>query len=191
MYFRIIWANFADMQKTIFLTGYMGCGKTTLGQALAERADVRFVDLDDYIESKAGMPISEIFKVSGEAEFRRMEREALEEVSDAAGLPTVIACGGGTACVDGNMEYMNSLGLTVFLDTTIDRLVSRLSIARSQRPLIADLGEDELRDYVAKNLSRRLPHYKKSQASFDSTWLEDEEQVESTARKFIERFLKP
>ena len=66
------------MRKTIFLIGYMGCGKTTLGRALAARTGVRFIDLDDYIEERAGMTISGIFATKGESAFRAMEREALE-----------------------------------------------------------------------------------------------------------------
>ena len=148
------------MQNTIFLIGYMGCGKTTLGRALAERADVTFIDLDDYVEIAA---------------------------SRADGT-TVVACGGGTPCFGDNMELMDSLGTTVHLVTSVDRLFGRLAVARAHRPLIASLSDDELRNFIVRQLDIRTPHYTRAKAEFDSTLLEDPDQIEQTARRFIDRF---
>lgn len=178
------------MRDIIFLLGFMGCGKTTLGRALAERADVRFVDLDDYVEARAGMSISRIFELRGERAFRAMEREALTAIATEAGPEvTVVACGGGTPCAEGNMELMNSLGRTVFLQTSPDRLMERLLVARSHRPLIAAMNDDELAAFVAARLPDRVKHYSKAAHTFDSTLLDDKEQVELTSRLFIDRFL--
>ena len=177
------------MQNTIFLIGYMGCGKTTLGRALAERADVTFIDLDDYVEARAGMSISRIFADRGEAAFRAMEREALTEIAASrADGTTVVACGGGTPCFGDNMELMDSLGTTVHLVTSVDRLFGRLAVARAHRPLIASLSDDELRNFIVRQLDIRTPHYTRAKAEFDSTLLEDPDQIEQTTRRFIDRF---
>ena len=189
------------MQNTIFLIGYMGCGKTTLGRALAERADVTFIDLDDYVEARAGMSISRIFADRGEAAFRAMEREALTEIAASrADGTTVVACGGGTPCFCDNMRYMLGAGTTVWLDatvgaicrrllvTSVDRLFGRLAVARAHRPLIASLSDDELRNFIVRQLDIRTPHYTRAKAEFDSTLLEDPDQIEQTARRFIDRF---
>ncbi|MCM1163074.1 MAG: AAA family ATPase [Muribaculaceae bacterium] len=178
------------MRDIIFLIGYMGCGKTTLGEALARRTGVRFVDLDDYIEVRAGMSIREIFATKGEPEFRRMEREALAELSTPVAHTTIVACGGGTPCTPGNMELMNSVGLTVFLQTSVERLVSRLAVARDHRPLIAQLTDQELRLFVEHQLEARMPFYAKAAEVFDSTLLEDEAQVDQTSSSFIRQFLE-
>ena len=82
--------------KTIFLIGYMGCGKSTLGKALARRCELDFIDLDDYIEARAGKKIREIFAEEGEEAFRDMERRMLREVSADGKRDVVVACGGGT-----------------------------------------------------------------------------------------------
>ena len=106
--------------KAIFLIGYMGSGKSTLGKALAQRCDIRFIDLDDYIEERAGKKIREIFAEDGEAAFRDLERRMLLEVSDMDNV--LVACGGGTPCFGDNMELMNSRGITVLLQTSHERL---------------------------------------------------------------------
>lgn len=176
----------------IYLVGFMGCGKTTLGHAVAERYRADFVDLDDYIEQSAGMTIKEIFAQRGEAAFRTMEREALARLSSGAmSAPLIVGCGGGTPCHGDNMEMMNSRGLTVWLDTSNERLFERLAIARGHRPLIAGLSDDELRLFIEHHVTRRTPYYVKAASVFDSTLLEDEEQVEATARKFIETYFNP
>ena len=96
------------MMPTIFLIGYMGCGKTTLGSVLAAVMNVPFVDLDDYIEERYEARITTIFKEIGEAGFRQLEKQALHEVARLGGI---VACGGGTPCIEGNMELMNEMDL--------------------------------------------------------------------------------
>lgn len=177
-------------QHTIFLIGYMGCGKTTLGRALAERCAVEFTDLDDYIEARAGMSIPEIFARQGEGAFRQLERAALEAMADGGGW-RVVACGGGTPCFGDNMALMAGIGTTVFLDPPPERLIERLAAARSGRPLIAALSDDELPPFVEAQLAKRLPHYSQAAERFDSSRLEDELQIEATCREFIARFNLP
>lgn len=177
------------MTKTIFLIGYMGCGKTTLGQAVALRTGIPFIDLDEYIETREGMSISEIFASRGEAAFRQMEREALEELASAPGQErAIVACGGGTPCFGDNMELMRRLGTTVHLTATHARLLERLAAARAHRPLIAGLNDEELGRFIAEKYAERLPCYSQAAVEFDANRLDDAEQVEETSRKFIKQF---
>lgn len=174
--------------KTIFLIGYMGCGKSTLGKALARRCELDFIDLDDYIEARAGKKIREIFAEEGEEAFRDMERRMLREVSADGKRDVVVACGGGTPCFAGNMELMQSRGLTVLLAASEERLFERLKRGRHKRPLIAALGDSELEEFVRKQLAARMPFYSRAAEIFDSTCLEDEDQIEEKCRAFISRF---
>lgn len=175
--------------KPIYLIGYMGSGKTTLGKALAARCDIRFIDLDDYIEDRAGKSIKEIFASEGEAAFRELERRSLIEVGGMD--DTVIACGGGTPCFGENMELMNRNGVTVHLLTSHQRLLERLKLGRAKRPLIANLNDEELDNFIAGQLERRMPHYSKAAYTFDSTLLEDENQIERSCAAFISQFNLP
>ena len=170
--------------KTTFLIGYMGSGKTTLGHAVSARTGVRFIDLDDYIESREGCSIREIFATRGEQAFRDIERQALAEVSGLS--DTLVACGGGTPCFGDNMDIMNSRGLTVYLDAPHPSLLSRLKEGRAKRPLIASLTDDELDRFIREQLGRRLPYYTRAGLSFDSSRLETPEQVNES----VDRFLK-
>ncbi len=173
-----------QIMKTTFLIGYMGSGKTTLGRAVSARTGVRFIDLDDYIEQREGCTIKEIFATRGEQAFRDIERSALAEVSDLD--DTLVACGGGTPCFGDNMEVMNSRGLTVYLDAPHSSLLSRLKEGRAKRPLIAALSDDELSEFIHRQLDMRSPYYSRAVLRFDSSRLEDTDQVNES----VDRFLK-
>ena len=170
----------------IFLIGYMGAGKTTLGRALAAELGVEFIDLDCYIEERFRKTISQIFAEKGEEEFRNIERRMLHEVGEFENV--IISTGGGTPCFFDNIEYMNSQGTTVFLDVPVERLFIRLSIARSKRPLIKDKNDEELRAFIAEQLGKRLPHYSKAQYSFKADKLEDAPQVKASVEAFQREF---
>ena len=172
--------------KAIYLIGYMGSGKSTLGKALAQRCEVEFIDLDDYIEARSGKKIREIFADDGEAAFRDLERRMLLEVSGKDCV--LVACGGGTPCFGDNMELMNSHGTTILLQTSHERLFERLKRGRHKRPLIASLTDEELDVFISEQLAKRMPHYSKSAEVFDSTLLEDENQIEEKCEAFIRRF---
>lgn len=175
--------------KAIFLIGYMGCGKSTLGRNLAKRCDIEFIDLDDYIESKAGKKIREIFADEGEAAFRELERRTLVEVSGRDNV--LVACGGGTPCFGDNMALMNERGLTVLLQASHERLLERLKRGRAKRPLIANLSDEELDAFITEQLAKRMPHYSKAAVTFDSTTLENEDEIEAKCEAFISRFGLP
>ena len=170
----------------IFLIGYMGAGKTTLGRALAAELGVEFIDLDCYIEERFRKTISQIFAEKGEEEFRNIERRMLHEVGEFENV--IISTGGGTPCFFDNIEYMSSQGTTVYLDVPVERLFIRLSIARSKRPLIKDKNDEELRAFIAEQLGKRLPHYSKAQYSFKAEKLEDAPQVKASVEAFRREF---
>ena len=170
----------------VFLIGYMGSGKTTLGQALHSATGMPFVDLDQAVEREAGMTVSRIFELQGEAGFRRLETSMLRRVS---GMRAIVACGGGTPCQPGNIELMNSAGVTVWLQADVDRLAARLAEARSTRPLIAALSNSDLRRFVEDNLRRRTPYYSRAAHTFDANALDDARQIAETTKRFIDQFL--
>lgn len=166
----------------------MCSGKTTLGRALSCRINRPFVDLDEYIEQMAGMSVSEIFSRHGEAHFRELERTALRRLASDPACP-VVACGGGTPCQPGNMELMNSLGMTILLECERDRLMRRLREGRDRRPLVAGMTDSELERYADESMRRRRDSYTRARARFDSTRLETEDEIRDTVNLFIATFL--
>lgn len=166
----------------------MCTGKTTLGRALSRSAGIRFVDLDQaIIEASGASSVSEIFVTSGETGFRRLESEVLRSViADAqhAANTTIIACGGGTPCHADNMDRMLRAGLTVHLTANEDRLVERLVAGASSRPLVAGRTPDQIRTILRTAMADRLPHYSRAHLSFDTSELEDADQIVRTAELF-------
>ncbi|MDE6268019.1 MAG: shikimate kinase [Muribaculaceae bacterium] len=173
--------------KPIFLIGYMGSGKSTLGRTLSRVTGVSFIDLDAYIENRFHATVREIFASRGEKGFREIERNMLHEVGEMNDV--IVACGGGTPCYFDNMDYMNASGTTVLLEAPLNVLHSRLMRGRHKRPLIADKNADELRDFIVKALEERIPHYGKSAHRFSSALLENETEITETAERFINQFL--
>lgn len=120
--------------RPIFLIGFMGCGKSTLGRALSKQTGIELIDLDHYIERRFHRSITDIFAIEGETRFRDLERRMLEETGEFENV--VIACGGGTPCFGNNMEFMNSHGTTVYLEASEERLLDRL-IKAPQAPTLS------------------------------------------------------
>lgn len=150
-----------------FLIGYMASGKTRLGRAMAEEKGFTFIDLDAYIAERRGQTIAEIFAEVGESGFRKMETDYLKEV---CGLyeSFVMSAGGGTPCFNGNMEYMNSVGETIFLNTDVDTITERLIRGKHKRPLVKNLNDEEIRTFVVEHLGKRLPFYKMAKEIINS-----------------------
>ena len=169
--------------KPIFLIGYMGAGKTTLGRALAKRLGLQFIDLDNYIEARFRQSIRDMFATVGETEFRRRESVMLREIGEMQDL--IVACGGGTPCFCENMEYMNSVGRTVFLSTSEQSLFARLSCKRYKRPLIMNMTDDELMSFITSSLESRMQWYSMAQIDFGGDLLENAEQISDSVDAFI------
>ena len=162
----------------IFLIGYMGAGKTTLGKAFARSMGLTFIDLDWYIEERFHKTVRQIFAERSEEGFRELEKRMLHEVADFD--DGVIATGGGTPCFFDNVEYMNQKGETVFLDVSQEVLFRRLKVAKQQRPLLAQKNDEELKAFIADALGKRLPHYSKAKHVFRADELEDKQQIQQS-----------
>lgn len=143
----------------IFLVGFMGSGKTTMGRKLAGYLGYLFIDLDKILEDEAGMSIAEFFKRNGEEAFREFERRMLQ--SSTFNDNTVIATGGGAPCFFDNMEWMNKNGATVYLMVPPKGLVDRLKHS-TDRPLIKGLNEEEMLKFISGKLEEREPFYKQA-----------------------------
>ena len=168
----------------------MGCGKSTLGAALATRLAMPFVDLDDYIEERCECTITQIFEKVGESGFREIEQKALRQL--AHGPAAVVACGGGTPCFGANMDIMNSHGITIWLTTTAQRIVSRLVLPeqKAKRPLIAAMPDEQILQYVESVMLQRQASYQQAMLRFDSTYLESPEQIAATASALAQTLKK-
>ena len=168
----------------IFLIGYMGAGKTTLGKAFSREEGLTFVDLDWYIEERFHKTIAQIFAERGEEGFRELERRMLHEVSEFENV--VIATGGGTPCHFDNMEHMNACGETVFLEVDVDVLFRRLKVAKQQRPLLANKNDEDLMTFIVEALQKRLPFYVKAKHVFNGEQLEDRRQIQQSVERLKE-----
>ena len=152
--------------KRIFLIGYMGAGKTTVGHELAKQMELTFIDLDLYIEARYHKTIRELFAEKGEADFREIERKALHEVADFEDV--LVSTGGGAPCFFDNIDFMVSTGTTVYLKVSADELAARLEPCKQTRPIIQHLSGDELKQFIEKNLEKREPFYSKASIIFDA-----------------------
>ena len=162
----------------LFLIGYMGCGKSTLGKRLAKRANFEFVDMDSLIEQREGAPVADIFHYAGEEYFRKTERAIIEELGDAEG-DYVISTGGGVPAWRDNMERMNVIGSTVYLRRTAQHIASRLSPhGRQKRPKLRGLNDEELVEFMTKNMAEREPFYSKATHIIECSSYSDEEIIE-------------
>ena len=153
----------------IFLTGYMGAGKTTLGKALARELHIPFIDLDWYIEERFHKTVGELFSERGEASFRELEKNMLHEVGEFEDV--VISTGGGAPCFFDNMEYMNRVGTTVFLDVDPKVLFSQ------------GKKDDELLDFIVQALEKRAPFYRQANYIYCADKLEDRSQIETSVQQ--------
>ena len=172
----------------ILLIGFMAAGKTTLGKALAQDLGLQFIDLDHYIENRYHCTVSQLFAERGEEAFRQIERNMLHEVAEFEDV--IIATGGGTPCFFDNMDYMNGQGTTVFLKASVDVIYTRLTIARVQRPLVANKSSDELRQYITDMLKHRDPYYRRAAHTFCADHLENICQVKESVKLFKEDILR-
>ncbi len=147
-----------ENKNLIFITGFMGCGKTTQGKKLAKAIGYYFIDLDEYIANKFDKNITDIFKEIGETEFRIIETNALNEcIKD--NQKTIIATGGGTPCFNDNLEVMKRSGKIIYLKMSPLELFGRLFNAKGDRPLIKDKEDQDMLLYIENLLNTREVFY--------------------------------
>ena len=162
----------------VFLMGFMGAGKTTLGKALAKDLGISFIDLDQYIERRYLKSVSQIFATRGEQGFREIESRMLREVGDFDDV--IVSCGGSTPLIGDNMDYMLQHGKTVYLKCDNDTLLRRLKVARSQRPLIASKTDEQLAEFIESETRRREPGYLRAEYICPGDRLESRDQISDT-----------
>jgi shikimate kinase len=148
------------MTRHLFLTGFMGSGKTYWGSRVADRLQIPFVDLDAWIEAQENRSINAIFSTLGENGFRVLESGYLHRL--AALPPSVVATGGGTPCFFDNLNWMKRHGHIVYLEVPEDHLLERLLPEREQRPLIRNLDEAGLREFIREQMTWRKEYYRQS-----------------------------
>lgn len=144
----------------IFLIGFMGSGKTHWGKIWAQESGLAFYDLDEVIEKENGKTIAAIFEQAGEDHFRKIETVALQAFAGTENC--IIACGGGTACFNDNMPWMNEHGTTVYLSATPQYIFDRVLDDKEKRPLIKKHNEAELLFFIEQKLKEREPFYKQA-----------------------------
>lgn len=147
----------------IVLLGYMASGKSAVGKILAKKMDVQFIDLDDFIERKEQLTITDIFKTKGEIYFRKVEGIYLKELLNLS-KKCIISVGGGTPCYGNNLELIKEKAISFYLKASINTIFERLKHETSQRPLVATIGIDNLQEYIGKHLFERNSFY--DQANF-------------------------
>jgi len=139
----------------------MGSGKTNLGKRLANKLNISFFDLDAEIEKLSNKTISTLFNEDGEANFRKLEQNVLNDfIANKENF--VLSLGGGTPCYENNMEQINSVGTSIYLKYNVGILASRLINAKTERPLIKGLNEKELVSFIEIKLKEREKYYGQS-----------------------------
>jgi shikimate kinase len=146
----------------IIVLGYMASGKSTIGKELSKKLDMNFIDLDVYISEREKRSIPEIFKINGEIYFRKIEHLYLKELLNNKG-DFVLSLGGGTPCYANNMELIQSAkAKSIYIQASIPTLVTRLIQEKSTRPLVADLENEKITEFVAKHLFERRFFYEQA-----------------------------
>ena len=175
-----------NLPERIFLSGFMGAGKSTIGKVLAEKMDQRFMDLDLFIEHEEGTSIPEIFEHEGEEAFRKAERSAiLKAIRNFRG---VVALGGGSLQNQHMVDHIKLNGLLVFIETPFSVILERIT-KNAQRPLLLDDGGDpKSRDVLETELKelyqQRMPLYEQAVIQVDTSKFDD---VEGISDKLIRK----
>lgn len=164
----------------VVLLGYMASGKSAVGKLLAKELNIQFIDLDDFIEEKEQLSISEIFKLKGEIYFRIKEGEYLKELLNFD-KNLIISLGGGTPCYGNNMQIIKNKSKSFYLNASINTIYERLIGETFKRPLVATLGTSNLKEFIAKHLFERNPFYERS----DNTILVDNKSINEVSKEIM------
>lgn len=143
----------------VFLIGFMGSGKSTVGKALAKRLQIPLVDSDQWIEEQTIRTVSELFEQEGETVFRNWEQRFIETLPES---PQIISCGGGLPCFNNLMDMLLQKGTVIYLETSESLLFKRLQYGTS-RPLVNSLTDQQLEEQIQERLAKRAPIYNQAQ----------------------------
>lgn len=162
----------------LFLVGYAGSGKSSLGRRLARAMACRFIDTDKLVEQSVGASIADIFYYEGEEYFRRAERETLESVVSMSG-DVVVATGGGLPTWSDNMSWMNDHGTTVYISRSCEQILSRLTeYGREKRPMFRGKSDEELVIFMRQQMAEREPFYSQAAVRVECDAMSDDAVVE-------------
>lgn len=137
----------------------MGSGKTTIAKLLSEKIKLSVLDLDKIIEERLDLSVKAIFETKGEIYFRKVEHRIFSELM-SNNESMILSLGGGTPCYAGNHLLLNGEGVTsIYLKASIETLYGRLSTVKSERPLLSEMEEEEMKEFIAKHLFDRSFYY--------------------------------
>ena len=175
----------------IYLIGYMGAGKTTVGRLLARKLNCPFVDLDDAFAEITGSTVCEYVSEYGENAFRKAEKDCVEKLSELPIQKVVYATGGGYPCWEDNMECLKELGTSFYLRWKNEHLARRIELSGTEhRPLVRGKSGRELLDFVEWQMSGRAPFYEQADyiidADFGMLHETDDEMLAEKIFKIIE-----
>ena len=156
----------ASTHHRIFLTGFMGTGKTHWGRLWAVRHHYDFFDLDEEIEQEEQLSITDIFEKKGEDYFRQKEALMLRSMQNYSN--SIIACGGGTPCFFDNMAWINENGLSILLQASPREILKNIALHEGKRPLIKKMNEAELLFYIEQKLAERKEYYEQAAIKIDA-----------------------
>ncbi|TBR19916.1 MAG: shikimate kinase [Chitinophagaceae bacterium] len=145
----------------IFIIGFMGSGKTYWGKRLSEKINLPFFDLDELIEQHENESVDEIISAKGETWFRSLEKETLENFTKNHNS-FILSTGGGTPCFLNNIEYLKKNGYVICLNAEIEILYQRLKMEKQKRPLIKNLNDKQLKDFIVEKLVERNIFYQQA-----------------------------
>ena len=168
----------------IIIIGYMGAGKTTVGNALSRQLGIPFYDLDWYIETRMHKSVAQIFEEKGEEGFRKIEYNMLHEVAEFENV--IISTGGGTPCFFDNMDYLNQQGDTIYLKATPEVLYAHLKMGRTVRPLLLNKTPEQMQAFISEQLSLREPFYSKARHTLDVNLLDNYDKIKTSVERIRE-----
>ena len=158
----------------LILVGYAGSGKSSLAKRLSKALGVGYVDTDTLVEQSVGATVADIFHYEGEEYFRRAERGVLESLV-AEGYNGIVATGGGLPTWRDNMERLNGMGTTIYLQRSPEQILSRLSVyGREKRPMFRGKSDEELLQFMREHIAEREPYYAKANVVVDCNTMSDE-----------------
>ena len=143
-----------------FLIGFMGSGKSSIGQQLSEKLKLKYIDLDQYIEKCENRSISDIFNDTGETYFRELEERCLKNIIKENNI--LVSTGGGTPTLNNLISTMNSIGETIYLQCCSETLYNRLQNEKKNRPMISTLSDENMKRYIENKLDERKFFYNKA-----------------------------
>tara|TARA_B100001250_G_C19405692_1_gene616743 strand:+ start:165 stop:671 length:507 start_codon:yes stop_codon:yes gene_type:complete len=155
----------------IYLIGFMGAGKTTIGQQFALENNLTFIDTDKEIETRNNRKILDIFQKEGQDYFRELEKELLISLSENK----VVACGGGLPIYNNNMSFIKKSGISIYLKVSVEELLNRLLNNSNNRPLIKYRSNNNLRNFIQEEIKKREKFYSMANYTINTSKLSQED----------------